>query len=780
MDNKYVWKKKRQLIEAVKSCDEIKVVSIDIFDTLLFRAVDNPRQVFEYMFETRPDLFPKHINGEDWRELRAKVEAVAKKKIIDERGDGELTLEEIYSQLPDKLFCSKEIMELEIKCEKELCYLNPEMLDFIKDIYSEKRYTIVLTSDMYLRKDVILSLLTDNGFDAEYIDAIYISSEYDASKKRKNLFQIMMNEQDARPFEVIHIGDSLDNDIKPATELGMHCCYYDVISSASMKYPYFTLENLKYGPICGEISSLRKLASDINPYDGEKGEWFDIGSMILGPVFTGFAEWVLNTAEIEGIDQIFPIMREGEFLSKLLINAESFRKRKIKIEPIYTSRKVLYSAIKNILEERDANIIVHSDLVTVSSAISLLNIKSECPEVIRDYLDVPVNSLMRENKQIYKEFKDWVFSKEIISEIHANNEDSDDLMIRYLKQMGLDSPYITLDIGWRGSVPDGIQRILMHRGMYTRSVNLLMFGRIDSLPNIIDNCDIRGYIGNFGKDSNLIREIFVRAFECFVISSVGTTVNYELIDGQVAPVLNDISYKDLNQFENIKICEEGILSYQRLYLGMDNKVVKKVEATPQNLCRIMARLFKCPMHRESELIGKLSFDQNLGVNITREIIDDNVQSKFNEMDIDDFLSGNIVREVEWFSAMESIKNPFYHYEIACRDKCFYSEIKVIEFIKRVLHKESGKFVIAGAGGTGRKILKYFRAAGLDDRIECFVDNNKFLRNVVLDGKPVKEFTSDCESKVFIVGTIDRNIQKDIVKDLIALRGDDVKYYAYFK
>ena len=590
----------------------------------------------------------------------------------------------------------------------------------------------------------------------------------------------MMDDQNVQPFEVIHIGDSLDNDIKPAVELGMHCFYYDVISSASMKYPYFTLENLKYGPVCREISSLRKLASDINPYDGEKAEWFDLGTMILGPVFTGFAEWVLNTAETEEINQIFPIMREGEFLTKLLINAESFREKKIRIEPIYTSRKVLYSSIKNILEERDASIIVHSDLVTVSSAISLLNIKSDYPDAIKDYLDVPVVSLMRENKGIYNVFKEWILSEEIINEIHENNADSDELMVRYLNEMGFGSPYITLDIGWRGSVPDGIQRIPQHREMYSRSVNLLMFGRVDSLPNIIDNCDIRGYIGNFGKDANLIREIFVRALECFVISSVGTTVNYEVKNGRVTPVLNEIEYTDLNQFNNIKICEEGILTYQKLYLGLNNWAIKQSETKPQDLCRIMARLFKYPLYREAELIGKLSFDQNLGVNITREIIDDDVQSKFNSMKIDDFLSANIVREVEWFSAMESIKNPFYHYEIACRDKCFYSEIKVIEFIKRVLEIENGNFVIAGAGGTGRKILKYLKAAGMDDRVECFADNNSNLHAIKMDGKTVKGFTSDFTSKTFIVGTIDRNIQNDIVKDLIALRGATVKYYAYYR
>lgn len=780
MNKQFDWKKKRELIKKIHDAETIKVISIDVFDTLLLRAVDNPREVFEYMYEISPGSFPKHINKEDWRELRTRVEAVAKKKIIDEQGDGELTLGEIYSHIPSKLFDSKVLMDLEIECEKELCYLNPEIIDFIIDIYSEKKYKIVLTSDMYLGKDIIQNILVDKGLNINFVDAIYVSSEYGASKKRKNLFTIMMDDQSVNPCEVIHIGDSLDNDIKPSIELGMNCYYYDVISSASMRFPYFTMENLKYGTICSGISSLRKISADINPYEGETAEWFDIGSMILGPVFTGFAEWVLNTAEDEDINQIFPIMREGEFLTKLLINAEEYRENKKRIEPIFTSRKVLYSSIKNILEKRDANIIVHSDLITVSSAMKLLNIKSECPETVRDYMDIPINSLMRENKGIYTIFKEWVLSEEILSEIHYNNENSDELLVDYLKNMGFEAPYITLDIGWRGSVPDGIQRILENREIFSRSVNLLMFGRSDSLPNIIDNCDIRGYIGNFGKDAKLIREIFVRAFECFVISSVGTTVGYERKGDKIVPVLNEIAYKNMDQFEKIRICEEGILSFQKLYLGLNNETIRRVETVPQDLCRLMARLFMHPLFRESELIGKLSFDQNLGVNITREIIDVDVQKKFNKLEIDDFLAGNNTREVEWFSAMETIKNPFYHFEIACRDKCFYSEIKVIEYIKRILKKETGKFVIVGAGGTGRKILRYFKVAGIAERIESFADNNTNLHNINLDGKPVRAFTYDFTSDVFIVGTIDRNIQEDIVKDLLALRGESVKYYAYYR
>ncbi len=72
---------------------------------------------------------------------------------------------------------------------------------------------------------------------------------------------------------------------------------------------------------------------------GGKGYW-GFGASILGPVFTGFAEWVHARAEAERVGTVYCAMREGEFLSSLLNQAGPYLGSPVEARSVWLSRQV--------------------------------------------------------------------------------------------------------------------------------------------------------------------------------------------------------------------------------------------------------------------------------------------------------------------------------------------------------------------------------------------------------------------------------------------------------
>ena len=68
-----------KIIEDLENNSDIKVVSFDIFDTLLFRTVTEPEQVFVRMYKLYPDKFPDFTNEEDWKQARKNAAIQARK-----------------------------------------------------------------------------------------------------------------------------------------------------------------------------------------------------------------------------------------------------------------------------------------------------------------------------------------------------------------------------------------------------------------------------------------------------------------------------------------------------------------------------------------------------------------------------------------------------------------------------------------------------------------------------------------------------------------------------
>lgn len=143
---------------------DVKIISFDVFDTLIIRDVPFPTDVFSM------------LNPEDKNFKSRRIEA--EKRARAESGKEDITLEEIYKVIMSTASDEelKEAMELEINAELKACKANKPALTFFNKV-KESGKRIIIISDMYLDCSSISTLLQNCGYNLDGVN-VYVSSEY--------------------------------------------------------------------------------------------------------------------------------------------------------------------------------------------------------------------------------------------------------------------------------------------------------------------------------------------------------------------------------------------------------------------------------------------------------------------------------------------------------------------------------------------------------------------------------------------------------------------------
>lgn len=210
-------------IEKVKSqiCDEkIKIVSFDIFDTLILRPVFRPTDLFILMNNDFKKLIPQCQH--DFTIIRMASEKSA--RINSE--NGEITLDEIYQEMSESYDVDKEIAEklktTEINLEIQGCYAR-KTAKILFDTAIQNGKKVILTTDMYLPENVIKNILEKNGY-AGY-DKLFLSCVLNKNKCSGTMYHHIIEEYKIDAEQLLHIGDNYTSDIEKPRSIGIQCCY---------------------------------------------------------------------------------------------------------------------------------------------------------------------------------------------------------------------------------------------------------------------------------------------------------------------------------------------------------------------------------------------------------------------------------------------------------------------------------------------------------------------------------------------------------------------------
>lgn len=271
--------------ELLQRLEKIDIVSFDVFDTLLLRAVKNPKDLFV--------LVGNRLGIPQFYDIRIEAEIDAR-KLIGKKNNHEVTIYDIYDLISERCNIKKEVgIYKEIEAEFDICFANP----YFKIVYDElikKKKTVVAISNMYLPKEILLRLLNSCGF---YFSAsnIYVSCDYRCSKRRGDLFKAVEKDFGVGK-EYLHIGDNYESDFIGARMAGWKSYYYKGVNEIGNKYRPANMSQLGGSIYSGLVNS--RLHNGIEQYD----KYYELGYTYGGILVCGYCEWINEFAKTNDLD----------------------------------------------------------------------------------------------------------------------------------------------------------------------------------------------------------------------------------------------------------------------------------------------------------------------------------------------------------------------------------------------------------------------------------------------------------------------------------------------
>ena len=184
----------------LKKIQKYEYISFDIFDTLIIRKCGNPTNIFD-LVEEEYNKKNKHINN--FKSVRINAEKKARKESINE----EVTIEDIYKYINYDKKTKEKLLKLEEKKEFDECIIKDNIYQIYNYLINNNK-KIIITSDIYLKKDLIIKILNKNNINR--YEKIYISSYNMKTKKHGSVFKYI--KKDLNTNNIIHIGDNTISD----------------------------------------------------------------------------------------------------------------------------------------------------------------------------------------------------------------------------------------------------------------------------------------------------------------------------------------------------------------------------------------------------------------------------------------------------------------------------------------------------------------------------------------------------------------------------------------
>ncbi|MFN7093802.1 MAG: rhamnan synthesis F family protein [Burkholderiales bacterium] len=545
----YWHKTKEQLIQELAHYD---VISFDIFDTLITRATFEPDSIFKVL----QSKIYKQYNIADFMHKRKAAENSWRQKYNFTR---DCSIHDIYQELASianiEIAICEKLKQMEINEELAVTlprYSIVEVLAYLKKLGK----TIILISDMYLPKDIIIKLLTKNNI-FNY-DAVYISCNTQLRKDKGQVWQFMKAHYKQDKF--IHVGDNETSDVKLADNLGIK--YYHIMSSqalfeltslnslhqanAQREYGNDILLGLITAKIFNDPFALHKSAGRLVIHDLQ-----DFGYLFIGPVVLSFMHWLINALQKDAINNVLFLAREGCLLSRVYQLMLAKYKQKL-AQPYYflTSRRA--ASVASIGTSADIDEIVkrsyEGELAGLLNNRFGLNLE---PGLMPQQVNLP-----KDFPKIQPKVANYY--EPILQQAQIERE----AYLHYIRQIGLDTSQKTavVDLGYSGSIQYYLAKMLgsnLHGYYFVLNDEYLAEKYIG---NTMKACFEAGNNYLQAKDPIFKYHLIL---EAILTAADGQLINFKLIDGVARPIFKA---DNLAQFSHIEKIQAGVIEFVNLAL----------------------------------------------------------------------------------------------------------------------------------------------------------------------------------------------------------------------
>lgn len=581
--------------------DDIEILSLDCFDTLIWRNVNAPLDVFTEL----------GIPG-GGVSIRRHAEGKARRIAPLRHGRPEVTIAEIYDELMPNAGMEDRVaaVDRELEAEARHCYAFAPTCDLIRDA-KRRGMKVVIVSDTYLSEPQLRALIaTVGGTDlAGMIDQIFCSCEFGIGKAA-GLFKPVLQILDVQANAILHVGDNLHADQEAPSALGLHTVHIRQFED--------TVEQRLRLEVTAATVMESETRSTIPAYQPHRAQIamrresdpaFALGHDILGPVMHGFAEWLRAEAEALSAKAGKPVkllflLRDG-YLPHLAF-LERFPEWQDRCIAVELSRFVATAAsftdtnsVKRYLDEN-----VLATPLTVIAA-QMLFTSGESKKLTGNGA-----------RQFLSQLRTEASTRKIIS----RSEKFSRRLCRYLEKQGIEpgDAVMLVDLGYNGSVQNMLEPRLRD------AMGLDIAGRYLLLREVTrTGLDKRGYLSVDHYDNRGLRALCesIAIIEQLCTMPQGSVIDYR-DDGTPVRKAADIKNTQSAQRDT---AQAGCLAYVRDHGARPGMARPPKSSTPDHNRRanaaILARFLTLPLAEETEILRDFYHDVNLGTKAVEQLLD---------------------------------------------------------------------------------------------------------------------------------------------------------------
>lgn len=531
----------------------IRVVSFDVFETLLLRSCLHPEDVHEVAgMEIAAHLLTT-VSPERWR--RERVAAEREARSIDD--SEEVTLEAIYHVLAPRVGLTSALVKdaIALECAAELRFLQPigTTSIFLEKVRVSGRQ-IAFLSDMYLPAAFVRSSLERFGLFRDR-DLLLVSSEIGRTKRTGRLFEYLTTRLDVRPHQVLHIGDNSRSDFLVPRRLGIGARIYrdqqpNVYERTSAKRQQTPiLESLVSG-----VSRTVRLSRCFGI--SEQQTIWNTSASVAAPLLVGFVLWTLMEAHKRGVDRLFYLARDGQILERIARLLQPRFAPNVSVAYMYASRQAFYlpalDPTSGDFGTLFASMAVDRTLMEIADSLGVA--VESLVQVARGVEDLRVG-LDRIDEERARALAARVLQQPLGKTLISITNARLDAAEQYFKHVGLLSskrPCI-VDIGWKGKLQFFLSRILTRLSSpLDQSLIGLYFGLIRRPPPEVGESDV--YIDD-------TRALSADLLELFCAADHGTTRAYVASGPGDSNILLASDTDDAAIAWGVRLQQEAILAY---------------------------------------------------------------------------------------------------------------------------------------------------------------------------------------------------------------------------
>lgn len=543
--------KRKKAIDLAEDIRSYEVISFDIFDTLIFRNVDDPKIIF--------DIVGLRLGIANYRQYREDASKEAKKYTLKKNKEADIF--EICDYLSRYIGIDSQVLiDAEFEAEMDYCYANPYFLQVISFLADS---LIIAVSDMYWPKEYLIKLLKKCGYT---IEKVFVSCDCECAKRSGELQNYVTQTVGMRK-SYIHIGDSVIADIKPSKEYGWDAIHYYNCNFDGNKFRSNEIQSIS-GSIYKAIIN-NYVHNGTNTYN----KFFEHGFINAGYLAYAFCEWISEYVRQSNIDKAVFLGRDCFVIYKIFREYFSDIDSEYMKFSRFLGDELLFSEMPEIFIENNIKkraFWPEKDRVKISKlfeqvGLEFLTSSVEIAGLSGDELANPTN---------YDKIRQFVYDNK--TEIKNNFQPVRTAAYKEMSKVFADKEKILIvDLGWRGSAVFTIDYLVNKVfGLDKTIYGALMFGDSSKYERLMEESKkIKSFVYSSFSNKNLmgIGKKY-STYKLFVESTFSapepTLLRYKLDkEGNIVYEYGLLNAKS----KDIVDIHDGMLEFARLY----NTAIKK-------------------------------------------------------------------------------------------------------------------------------------------------------------------------------------------------------------